>query len=214
MRRGGGQQSLCNAPRTNQLKASVFGCLPLAAPIGLSPLLILTLCGPERVLVVSTEPPDDLSCLTTPGVGRAGDVLRVGEEGGGGGMGPKKKIVHGSTRCTRWHISVFLNDGHFGLGGGGAGWHVAFGVLFSSAAGGAHWPIATYRPSLEPSRSVAGGAHWPLTAPCPSSSSVPYPSFSTSLPFPLEPLPPSPVVPIGLSSLLPFPVAAGGGVAR
>ena len=48
-------------------------CL-LAAPIGLSPLLILTLCGPERVLVVSTEPPDDLSCLTTPGGGRPGDV--------------------------------------------------------------------------------------------------------------------------------------------
>ena len=44
--------------------------LLLAAPIDLSPLLILTLCGPERVLVVSTEPPDDLSCLTTPGVGR------------------------------------------------------------------------------------------------------------------------------------------------
>ena len=54
-------------------KASVSICLPLAAPIGLSPLLILTLCGPERVLVVSTEPPDDLSCLTTPGVGRPGD---------------------------------------------------------------------------------------------------------------------------------------------
>ena len=51
----------------------VSDCLPLAAPIGLSPLLILTLCGPERVLVVSTEPPDDLSCLTTPGVGRPGD---------------------------------------------------------------------------------------------------------------------------------------------
>ena len=48
-------------------KASVSDCLPLAAPIGLSPLLILTLCGSERVLVVSTEPPDDLSCLTTPG---------------------------------------------------------------------------------------------------------------------------------------------------
>ena len=61
-------------------KASVLGCLPLAAPIGLSPLLILTLCGPERVLVVLTEPPDDLSCLTTPGVGRPGD-------GGGGGGG-------------------------------------------------------------------------------------------------------------------------------
>ena len=30
-------------------KASVSGCLPLAAPIGLSPLLILTPCGPERV---------------------------------------------------------------------------------------------------------------------------------------------------------------------
>ena len=34
---------------------------------GLSPLLILTLRGPERVLVVRTEPLDDLSCLTTPG---------------------------------------------------------------------------------------------------------------------------------------------------
>ena len=54
-------------------KASASDCLPLAAPIGLSPLLILTLCGPERVLVVSTEPPDDLSCLTTPGVGRPRD---------------------------------------------------------------------------------------------------------------------------------------------
>ena len=48
-------------------KASVSDCLPLAAPIGPSPLLILTLCGSEHVLVVSTEPPDDLSCLTTPG---------------------------------------------------------------------------------------------------------------------------------------------------
>ena len=42
-------------------KALVSGCLPLAAPIGLSPLLILTLCGSERVLVVSAEPPDDLT---------------------------------------------------------------------------------------------------------------------------------------------------------
>ena len=48
-------------------KASVSDCLPLAVPIALSPLLILTLCGSERVLVVSTEPLDDLSCLTTPG---------------------------------------------------------------------------------------------------------------------------------------------------
>ena len=64
-------------------KASVFDCLPLAAPMGLSPLLILTLCGPERVLVVSTEPPDDLSCLSTPGVGRPGDgaVARAVDRG-------------------------------------------------------------------------------------------------------------------------------------
>ena len=32
-------------------KASVSDCLALAAPIGLSPLLILTLCGPKCVLV-------------------------------------------------------------------------------------------------------------------------------------------------------------------
>ena len=42
-------------------------CLLLAAPIGLSPLHILTLCGPERDLVVSAEPLNDLSYLTTPG---------------------------------------------------------------------------------------------------------------------------------------------------
>ena len=57
-------------------KASVFGCLPLAAPIDLSPLLILTLCGPEHVLVVSTEPPDDWSCLTTPGSIEGGGGVR------------------------------------------------------------------------------------------------------------------------------------------
>ena len=64
-------------------KASVSDCLPSAAPIGLSPLLILTLRGSERVLVVSTEPPDDLSCLTTPGVGRPGDgaVARAVDQG-------------------------------------------------------------------------------------------------------------------------------------
>ena len=46
----------------------VLVCLPLAAPIGLLPLHILTLCGSKRVLVLSTEPLDDLSCLTTPGL--------------------------------------------------------------------------------------------------------------------------------------------------
>jgi hypothetical protein len=34
-------------------KASSLGCMPLTAPIGLSPLRILTLCGSKRVLVVS-----------------------------------------------------------------------------------------------------------------------------------------------------------------
>ena len=68
-------------------KASVSGCFPLAAPIGLSPLLILTLCGAERVLVVSMEPLDDLSYLTTPG-------SAVPETGWGGGW------------CWRWRHSL------------------------------------------------------------------------------------------------------------
>ena len=38
-------------------EAVVLVCLPLAAPIGLSPLHILTLCGSERVLVVSMTCP-------------------------------------------------------------------------------------------------------------------------------------------------------------
>ena len=64
-------------------KASVSECLPLAVPIGLSPRLILTLCGPKRVLIVSTEPPDDVSCWTTPGVGRPRDgaVARAIDQG-------------------------------------------------------------------------------------------------------------------------------------
>ena len=48
-------------------KASVLGFWPLVVPIALSPLLILTPCGSEHVLVVSTEPLDDLSYWTTPG---------------------------------------------------------------------------------------------------------------------------------------------------
>ena len=56
-------------------EAMVLVCLPLAVPIGPLPSHIPTLCGSERVLVVSTEPPDDLSCLTTPGVGRPRDGL-------------------------------------------------------------------------------------------------------------------------------------------
>ena len=48
-------------------EAMVLVCLPLTAPIGLSPFNILILCGSERILVVSTEPMDDWFCLTTPG---------------------------------------------------------------------------------------------------------------------------------------------------
>ena len=50
---------------------------------------LLTLCGPECVLVVSTEPPDDLSCLTTPGVGCPG--------GGGGGYQTSRLSLYGHT---------------------------------------------------------------------------------------------------------------------
>ena len=64
-------------------------------------------------------------------------------------------------------------------------WHVALGVLFSSAAGGAYWPIAIRCPSLGPFPSIGGGSHQALTAPRPSSSSLPHPSLSTSLSFPL-----------------------------
>ena len=96
-------------------KASASDCLPLAAPIGLSPLLILTLRGPERVLVVSTEPPDDLSCLTTPGVGCPGDgaVARAVDQvhpdapklGVGGCYSFEMKAIFG-IRCPQNTVSV------------------------------------------------------------------------------------------------------------
>ena len=105
-------------------KASVSDCLPLVAPSGLSPLLILTLCGPERVLVVSTEPLDDLSCLTALGVGCPRDGL-LPVPGGGGvfcrlsfftcPMGlvhlrkedSKKRPVHGPTKLgVPWAVGV------------------------------------------------------------------------------------------------------------
>ena len=59
------------------------------------------------------------------------------------------------------------------------------GVLFSSAAGGAYWLIAIRCPSLGPFPSIGDGAHRPLTTLCPSFSSLPYLSLSTSLAFPL-----------------------------
>ena len=78
-----------------------LGCLPLAAPIGLSPLLILTLCGSERVLVVSTEPPDDLSCLTTPGVGRAVDQVHPDAH-----SESMRGFADSSTDCARWGVHL------------------------------------------------------------------------------------------------------------
>ena len=58
-------------------------------------------------------------------------------------------------------------------------------MSFSSAAGGAYWPIAICCPSLGPFPSIGSGAHRPLTTLCPSSSSLPYLFFSLSLSFPL-----------------------------
>ena len=49
------------------------------------------------------------------------------EEGGGGGLGPKKVGTNnGPTRFSRLQNFVFAHDGHFGLGGGG-------GLLWLSA---------------------------------------------------------------------------------
>ena len=56
-------------------------------------------------------------------------------------------------------------DGPEGRGGGEGrgGLACCLCVLFSSAAGGAYWPIAIRFPSLGPFSSVGGGAHRPLT---------------------------------------------------
>ena len=88
-------------------KAAVSDCVPLAAPIGLSPLLILTLCGPERVLVVSTEPLDDLSCLTTPGVGRPGDGLLPVPltRWGGGSRGRSLRLWLSAALIHHWGLA-------------------------------------------------------------------------------------------------------------
>ena len=118
-------------------KASVSDCLPLAAPIGLSPLHILTLCGSEHVLVVSTEPPDDLSCLTTPGVGRPKDGL----------------LPVPLTRCIPMHTpspcgGLPTPALSWGLGvGGGVAQPVGLGVKRAASKGYERW--ATQRPGGE-----------------------------------------------------------------
>ena len=95
------------------------------------------------------------------------------------------------SRPSRPHKPSFGSDFRFphlqglkhSVTRGGGFRHV--GVLFSSAAGGAYWPIAICCPSLGPFPSVGSGAYRPLTALCPSSPSLAYPSLSTSLSFPL-----------------------------
>ena len=108
-------------------KASVFGCLPLAVPIGLSPLLILTLCGSKRVLVVSTERLDDLSCLTTPrgrlsrrrAVARAVDQVHPDAHEGGRVWTQKLAHQQWPDKSVPTVNFVVSHNGHFGLDGGG-----------------------------------------------------------------------------------------------
>ena len=65
------QEGLCRHSMTNGFGKLPFGgaggshkaMVLVCSPIGLSPLHIPTLCGSERVLVVSTELLDDLSCF-------------------------------------------------------------------------------------------------------------------------------------------------------
>ena len=84
-------------------KALVLDCWPLAVPIGLSPLLILTLCGSERVLVVSTEPLDDLSCLTTPGSAVARAVDQVHPDAHSESM---LGLPTPALTCARWGVHL------------------------------------------------------------------------------------------------------------
>ena len=91
------------------------------APIGPSPLLILTLCGSERALVVSTEPLDDLSCLR-------------GGKGGCGSTAPHIRL--GPTLCSKKAPVALAPALRFGAevcgttrtprGGGGPGGHPTF----------------------------------------------------------------------------------------
>ena len=64
-------------------------CLPLAAPTGLSPLHIPTLCGSECGLVMSVEPLGCLVLFDYSGVGCPRDGLLpvplTMQDGGGGG---------------------------------------------------------------------------------------------------------------------------------
>ena len=96
---------------------------------------------------------------TWPRVGAWQANIRTEEEGGGGCVPKMARPDFPYFKCRffpRWS-----------LWSGGGGWHDAFGVLFSCAAGGAYWPIAIHCPSLGPFPSAGGGAHRPLITLCP-----------------------------------------------
>ena len=102
---GGAWWPLTNAGEGGRHKASVLGCLPLAVPMGLSPLLILTLCGSERVLLVSTEPLDDLSCLTTPSRRRA-VACAVGQVHPGAHSESMLGLPTPALTCAPWGVHL------------------------------------------------------------------------------------------------------------
>ena len=154
-------------------KASVSNCLPLAAPIGLSPLHMPTLCGPERVLVVSTEPPDDLSCLTT--LPLEAHLLRsclrrsVSHLTQLTVMSSKSSsvIFQLSSGRSTWAMDLafaFIADVRdptcTGPGGGGGGGHGAgrpVGVPWGRTAGTPDNKTAAARPPATPSDALEGG---------------------------------------------------------
>ena len=88
----------------------------------------LTLCGPERVLVVSTEPPDDLSCFTTPGVGCPGP---------GGGWGGRSKTSN-AARCSV-SASTTAEVVRGGWEAGGTNYMQCNGLLLLKGVGGREW---------------------------------------------------------------------------
>ena len=105
--------------------------------------------------------------------------------------GPRPVALWGTTgtvvsaavcrgRCHWYTVASIWRFTPFGGGGGGA---CHRGVLFSSAVGGAYWPIAIHCPSLGPFSSIGGGAPRPLTTLCPPSPSLAYLSLSLHFPF-------------------------------
>ena len=149
-------------------QASASACLPLAAPIGLSPPLILTLCGSERVLVVSTEmwgggwhkasasaclplaAPIGLSpplILTLCGSER---VLVVSTEMWGGGLAQGLSICLFAFGSAYWPLATAHSDplwvrtcfGCVNGDVGGGGLAPGLGICLF-AFGSAYWPLAT-----------------------------------------------------------------------